>query len=257
VTRITDAIPRVGTRKQVVHPVKLETVSPKNFLLEHLPPAVRERIQAQLVPIALHHGEIIHRPGEKIRDLYFPTTCMISVTVTMSNGRTVETGAIGSREVVGVNAFMGGSETTSSQYIVQLPGDAIKIATQPLIDEFDRNTELREVLLRYTQAFMAQISQNVACNRLHPIDRRFARWLLEVRDRVQHDEFPLTHVFIAQMLGVRRSSVTDVAAKLKQLGIVDARRGRIKISNLQALQARSCECYRTLKNEYDRLLGLR
>src|SRR6185437_4617752 len=142
------------------------------------------------------------------------------------------------------------------QYIVQLPGDAIKIATEPLVKEFDRNTELRDVLLRYTQAFMAQISQNVACNRLHAIDRRFARWLLEVRDRVQRDDFPLTHVFIAQMLGVRRSSVTDVAAKLKKQGIVDARRGRIIITDFPALQDRPCECYQALKDEYDRLLGL-
>jgi len=255
-TRILNGSLRVGTREQVVPPSELKNGSSKNLLLDNLPADVRQRIQAKLIPVSLRHGEIIHKPGEKICDLYFPTTCMISVTVTMNDARTVEVGAIGSREVVGVNAFMGGSETTSSQYIVQLPGDAIKIATEPLVREFDRNTELRDVLLRYTQAFMAQISQNVACNRLHAIDRRFARWLLEVRDRVQRDDFPLTHVFIAQMLGVRRSSITDVAAKLKKQGIVDARRGRIIIMDFRALQDRSCECYQALKDEYDRLLGL-
>ncbi len=116
-------------------------------------------------------------------------------------------GAIGSREVVGINAFMGGSETTQTEYIVQLPGDAFKIAAAPLKTEFNRNTGMRELMLKYTQAFIAQISQNVACNRLHEIDQRFARWLLEVRTRVSSDEFPLTHKFMAEMLGVRRASV--------------------------------------------------
>jgi CRP-like cAMP-binding protein len=182
---------------------------------------------------------------------------MISVTVSTRDGRTVETGAIGSREVVGINAFMGGREITQTEYVVQLPGDAIKIATQPLKTEFDRNTEMRDVMLRYTQAFMAQISQNVACNRLHETDQRFARWLLEVRDRVQADEFPLTHEFMAEMLGVRRASVTDAATNLKKRDIIRSRRGSIQIMDLRRLKATSCECYEALKEEYDRLLDHR
>ena len=102
---------------------------------------------------------------------------------------------------------------------------------------------------------MAQISQNVACNRLHEVDQRFARWLLEVRDRVRADEFSLTHEFIAEMLGVRRASVTDTAAKLKKTGVIGLGRGRIKIMDLRALEDFACECYATLKVEYDRLLA--
>jgi CRP-like cAMP-binding protein len=139
---------------------------------------------------------------------------------------------------------------------VQLPGDAIKIAADALKLEFDRNTEMRDTMLRYTQAFMAQISQNVACNRLHEIDQRFARWLLEVCDRVQSDEFLLTHEFMSDMLGTRRASVTDAAAKLKRKGVIETTRSNIKIRNLTALEKISCECYSTLKEEYDRLLGL-
>jgi CRP-like cAMP-binding protein len=180
---------------------------------------------------------------------------MISVTVTMRDGRTVEAGAIGSREVVGINAFMGGREITQTEYIVQLPGDAIRIDAQPMRDEFDRNTEMRDVMLRYTQAFVAQISQNTACNRLHETDQRFARWLLEVRDRVQADQFPLTHAFMAEMLGVRRAGVTYAAIKLKKKGIVETMRGRIQIKDIGSLEELSCECYKALKEEYGRLLS--
>jgi CRP-like cAMP-binding protein len=123
-----------------------------------------------------------------------------------------------------------------------------------LKEEFDRNTEMRDVLLRYTQAFIAQISQNVACNRLHNIDQRIARWLLEVCDRVRHKDFSLTHEFIAEMLGVRRAGVSTAAAKLARLGIIQQGRMSVKIKNVAGLERASCECYAALKNEYARLL---
>jgi CRP-like cAMP-binding protein len=137
----------------------------------------------------------------------------------------------------------------------ELSGQAIKIEANSMKTEFDRNTEMRDVMLRYMQAFIAQISQNVACNRLHDTDQRFARWLLEVRDRVQSDEFPLTHSFMAETLGIRRASVTDAAAKLKKLQVIETKRGKIRIKHLQDLEKVSCECYVALKKEYDRLLG--
>lgn len=173
----------------------------------------------------------------------------------MRDGKTVEAGAIGSREVVGINAFMGGHETTQTEYIVQLPGSAIEIEAEVMKTEFDRNTEMRDVMLRYTQAFMAQISQNVACNRLHDIDQRFARWLLEVRERVQSDEFPLTHGFMAEMLGTRRASVTEAATKARKRHLIEYKRNSIRIEKPSELEKLSCECYSVLKDEYDRLLG--
>jgi hypothetical protein len=182
---------------------------------------------------------------------------MISVTITMKDGRTVEAGAIGSREVSGINTFMGGRETTQTEYIVQLPGKALTISAEQMKKEFDRNTEMRDALLRYTQAFVAHITQNVGCNRLHGNQQRFARWLLEVRDRVQSNNFPLTQEFISQMLGVRRASVTDAAVQFKEKGLIRYGRGRIEVTNLSGLEETSCECYATLKQEYDRLLGNR
>jgi CRP-like cAMP-binding protein len=175
----------------------------------------------------------------------------------MGDGRTVETGAIGRREVVGINAFMGGRETTQTEYIVQLPGEAIKIPADRLKTEFNRNTEMRDLMLKYTQAMIAQVSQNVACNRLHDMDQRCARWLLEVRDRIEADTFPLTQEFIAEMLGVRRAGVTETALRLKEKGVIEYTRGHIEIKNVPALSKLSCECYTVLKEEYDRLLGIK
>ncbi len=225
-----------------------------NSLLERLPRNVRDRIRPKLLAVSLQQGQIIHKPGDKIVHLHFPTTCMISVAMMMRDGRSVEAGAIGSREVVGINAFMGVGEITQTGYIVQLPGEAMRIRAKPLLEEFDRNTEMREVMLRYTQAFIAQISQNVACSRLHETDQRLARWLLEVTTRVQASEFHLTHEQIAGMLGIRRAGVSIALGRLRKMGIIEHGRGYITIKNLRGLERISCECYSTLKQEYERLL---
>ena len=229
-------------------------MTPQNVLLTRLPPEVLKRVQTDLKLVSLKRGIVIHNPGQYIEHLFFPMTCMVSVTVKMNNGQIIEAGAVGRREVVGINAFMGGRETTQTEYTVQIPGDAMKIASGPLKVEFNRNTQMRDVMLKYTQAFIAQMTQNVACNRLHSMSERCARWLLEVRDRVGADEFSLTHDCIAEMLGVRRASVSEASMQLKKAGIIDYDRGRIRITDAKALEKTSCECYMALKQEYDRLL---
>jgi CRP-like cAMP-binding protein len=228
-----------------------------NLLLKAMPRQGYSRLAPGMKRITLEYGKTLHQPGQAIHNVYFPITCLISVTITMQDGRTVECGAVGSREMVGVNAFMGGRETTLTKYIVQVPGDAIKLNAAPLLLEFDQNKDLRDVMLRYTQAFIAQISQNAACNRLHTIEQRLARWLLEVRDRLNSDELRLTHEFIAEMLGVIRPGVTIAANALQEKGIIKYSRGRIGILDGQQLEKISCECYEDLKGEYDRLLGIR
>lgn len=232
-------------------------MSPRNLLLDQLPREVHQRIESDLTHVSLTQGEILHRAGEEIRYLYFPLTCMVSITVMTADGRTIETGVIGNRGVAGLNAFMGGQETTQTEYVCQVSGDAVKIAAEPLKVEFNRNTEMRAVLLKYTQVHMAEISQNVACISLHTLEQRFARWLLEVRERTQSDRFTLTQEFMAQMLGVRRAGVTVAALGLKEMGAIKYARGDLKISNVHTLQQLACECYRALKDEYDRLLGVR
>lgn len=150
---------------------------------------------------------------------------------------------------------MGGRETTQTTYIVQIPGSAMKIDAQILREEFDRNKDLRDVMLRYTQAFIAQTSQTTACNSLHRLDQRLARWLLEVHDRLDKDELSLTQEFIAEMLGVRRAGVTQTAQQLQSEGLIRYQRGHVHILNRPGLQACACECFLTVKDEYDRLLG--
>jgi CRP-like cAMP-binding protein len=150
---------------------------------------------------------------------------------------------------------MGVSETSQTEYSVQVAGSAMKIEARVLREEFERNKELRDVLLRYTQAMIAQISQTAACNRLHVLEQRLARWLLEVRERVTSDEIKLTQEFISYMLGVRRAGVTQAAQKLQENGLISYKRGLVQIIDQRGLEAFSCECFKTVRSEYDRLLG--
>lgn len=230
---------------------------PNNRLLVSLPDDAYERIAPHLQQMSLKRGHVLHRPGQEIRDLYFPLDCLISVTVTMRDGRTAETGVVGRREVVGINAFMGGQETTQTEYVIQVDGDAVRVAADPLLEEFNVNAALRRVLLRYVQAMFAQVTQNAACNGLHSMEQRLARWLLEVRDRIDTDELRLSHEFISEMLGVRRAGITELSHSFEERGLIAQTRGLTRIVDGDGLQVVSCECYRVIRDEYDRLLGER
>lgn len=227
----------------------------RNRLLDALPQDVTAGLQSDFERVSLERGKVLHHPGETIRHLYFPLSCLVSITVTMREGKTAEAGAAGNREVVGVNAFMGGSETNQTEYVVQIEGEALKMEAQPLLDAFNSNKAVRDVFLKYTQAYIAQLSQNVGCNRLHNVEQRFARWMLEVFDRIQTTDLRLTQEFIGEMLGVHRPTVTEIAKKLEEQGLITVQRGLIRISNLQGLEQIACECYTVVKEEYDRLLG--
>lgn len=227
----------------------------QNRLLNVMPQALAQKLTPNLKRVELKRGEHLHEPGEVIDEFYFPLDCVLSITITTSDGITAETGVVGNREVIGINAFMGGRETTQTTYIVQIAGSAMKIDAQILRDEFDRNQVLRDIMLRYTQAFIAQLSQTTACNSLHQLDQQLARWLLEIDDRVEGDELNLTQEFIAHMLGVRRAGVTQTAQQLQENGLIDYHRGHIEIRNRSGLKACACECFGVVKEEYDRLLG--
>jgi CRP-like cAMP-binding protein len=227
----------------------------ENRLLATLPGELYNKLTPNLKRVSLEQGTILHHPGQAIETLYFPTNCLLSITITMNDGSTAEAGMVGNREVIGVNAFMGGRETTQTEYIVQIAGSAIKVEARPLLEEFDCNKELRDVLLRYTQALIAQISQTTACNSLHVLDQRLARWLLEAQDRIDSDDLKLTQEFLGHMLGVRRAGVTQAAQKLQERDLIRYHRGHVQILDQQGLESVSCECFRVLREEYDRLLG--
>lgn len=227
----------------------------KNRLLDAMSDALLEKLTPHMIQVSLSQGELLHSPGDSIEDVYFPLDCLLSITITMQDGSTAETGVVGNREMLGVNAFMGTQETTQTEYVVQIPGSAMKVKALPLREEFEQNKELRDILLGYTQALIAQISQTTACNRLHVLEQRLARWLLEAQTRVESDELVLTQGFIAEMLGVRRAGVTQAAQKLQESGLIQYSRGRVQILNREGLEAASCECFEVIRNEYDRLLG--
>jgi CRP-like cAMP-binding protein len=227
----------------------------QNLLLAALPSEVRKRLEPRWHIVDLKRGDILHSPGQEIKSVHFPLGCLISVTVTMGDGRTSEAGIVGSREMVGLNAFMGGSETNQTEYVCQSPGNSVRIAAEPFLHEFNSEKRVRDVMLRFTQAYIAQLSQNVACNRLHSMEQRLARWMLECRDRLKTDDISMTHEFIAQMLGVRRAGITETAATLQQQKLVEVGRKSLRILEPVGLKAVSCECFSLILDEYDRLLG--
>lgn len=227
----------------------------QNRLLELFTPELYEEFTPHFEHVFLEQKTLLHCPGEIIEFVYFPLSCLLSITVTMQDGATAEAGLVGNRGMLGINALMGDQETTQTEYIVQISGAAIKMRASLLRDEFYRNSNLQNTLLHYMQAFLAQISQTTACNRLHRLEQRFARWLLEASDLTGSNELALTHGFISDMLGVRRAGVTQAAQKLQECGLIRYRKGHVYILDQVGLEAVSCECFQVVREEYDRLLG--
>jgi CRP-like cAMP-binding protein len=178
---------------------------------------------------------------------------MVSLISTLEEGSMVEVGLVGNEGVVGIPAALGDNIATTTA-MVQLAGSSLRMEASLLKTEFQRGGSLQSLLLRYTQALYALASQNAACNRLHQLEERLARWLLLVCDRVESNELPLTHEFISKMLGVRRAGVTEAANSLQQAGVIRYTRGRITILNREELEAASCSCYGIIKGEFARLL---
>ncbi len=226
----------------------------ENQILAALSPDVFDRLAPHLDHVTLEQGKFIYTSGERLTHLYFPIDCLLSVTITMQNGATAEVGMVGRREVLGVHALLGNDIGTQTEVMAQVPGSAMKIDVQIVREEFDRNGELHDVLLRCLQAFLAQVSQTAACNALHTLEQRLPRWLLETQERIHSDHLPLTQEFIATMLGVRRAGITQMAQKLQERKLIQYRRGNVQILDQAGLEASACECFRRIKTEYDRLL---
>jgi len=205
----------------------------------------------QLEPVSLEFGQVLYEAGGKIRHVYFPVDCLISLLTAVDKRRTLEVGMVGNEGMTGM-PFILGMGVSGVRALVQGAGAALRMSAAPFRIEFDRNQPLRQALFRYTYALMAQISQTAACNRFHDAEARLARWLLMTRERVESDKFPLTHEFLAHMLGVRRVGVTEAAGALKRRGLIDYRRGTIQILDAKGLKASSCSCYRIVKAVYQR-----
>lgn len=225
-----------------------------NRLLGALPPDAYERLRPHLEPVNFTLGQVVYESGGHMRYVYFPTTSHISLLYTMMDGSTAEMGLVGQEGVVGIALFMGG-ETTPNRAMVQGSGEAFRMKSAAMLDEFKRGGEFQHLLLRYTQALITQISQTAVCNRLHSVEQRLCRWLLMTHDLAQTDELQMTHEFISNMLGVRREGVTVAARRLQEMGMISYVRGHIRILDRPKLLDHVCECYQVVKDEHARLLG--
>lgn len=226
----------------------------ENRLLAALPYVEYERLLPQLQEVSFGLGEVVYEFGGQLDYVYFPTNSIVSLLYTMENGTSAEMGLTGNDGVVGIALFMGGG-TMPNRAVVQSAGEAIRMKAKLLQDEFARGGKFQQLMLRYTQALITQISQTAVCNRLHSVEQQLCRWLLLSHDRIKTDELIMTQELIADMLGVRREGVTVAAGRLQDSGAISYVRGRIKILDRQKLEATVCECYLVVKHEFDRLLG--
>lgn len=225
-----------------------------NHLLAALPASELNRLKESLDPVRLALGEVIYESGEQLEYIYFPTTAIISLLYIMENGSTAEIGMAGNDGLVGIALFMGGS-TTPNRAVVQSAGNAFRLRSKALKFEFGMGGTFQNILLRYTQYLMTQISQTAVCNRLHTVEQQLCRWLLINHDLLQSNKLIMTHDLIANMLGVRREGVSIAAKHLQEKKLIKYVRGTITMLDRNGLEAAACECYAVVKEEYDRLMG--
>jgi CRP-like cAMP-binding protein len=208
--------------------------------------------ESKLRPVDLEFGQVIYEPNQPVDYAYFPTAGVISLLAAFEDGSTVEAGVIGSEGVLGTWLVMG-AETTPHQALVQSPGHALRIGVRDLRALVHHDGELMTTLLQYVNAFFNQVAQTAACNRVHKLEQRLARWLLLTHDRVAGDQFQLTQDFISRMLAVRRAGVSVAASSLRQMRAIDYQRGNVIVLDREGLERASCECYQIVKTQYDRL----
>jgi CRP-like cAMP-binding protein len=224
-----------------------------NHLLSVLPEAEWVRLSPHLVRVDLPLGQVVYESGDRLGHVYFPTTSIVSLLYVMEDGASAEIAIVGNEGLIGIALFMGG-ETTPSRAIVQSAGEAYRLDARILKEEFHRAGPVQRLLLRYTQALITQMAQTAVCNRHHSIDQQLCRWLLLSIDRLPSNELTMTQELIANMLGVRRSGVTEAALKLQDAGLIRYSHGHIELLDRPGLEKRVCECYGVVRREFDRLL---
>lgn len=230
----------------------------QNRLLAALPSAEYEHMSPHLELVQMKLGDVLYESGGELHYVYFPTTAIVSLLYVMEDGASAEIVGVGNEGIIGVAIFMVG-ETMPNLAMVQCAGYAYRLKSQLLKEEFNRgggrrSAALQNLLLRYTQTLITQISQTAVCNRHHSVEQQLCRWLLSSLDRSPSNELTMTQELIASMLGVRREGITEAAGKLQQVGIISYRRGHITVIDRSGLKKRACECYQVVKTEFDRLL---
>jgi CRP-like cAMP-binding protein len=226
----------------------------RNRILDHLPQRELSRIKKALTEVDAVIRDEIYRPNQPFEHVYFPETAIASVVNTLEDGTEIEVATVGYEGMVGLSRFLGTNQTPARAFW-QVAGTAFRLNGAFLQQEKRTGSALAATLGLYTQGFFAQIAQSVTCNRLHSLEQRCARWLLMTHDRVPRDDFPLKQEFLAQMLGVRRTGISEVAGRLQRKRLIKYSRGCMSVTDRRGLERLSCECYHVVAREYRRLLG--
>ena len=226
----------------------------ENILLARLPGETLERLRPHFERVSLSHGQHVIVPDEPIRHNYFPLNCLLSLITRMADGTAVESGTIGREGMSGIPVVLKAA-TTTMETLTQVPGDAVRVKAEVIQEEYDRGGAFHDVINRYMHVVVVNGSQSAACNATHRVESRFCRWLLMSSDGIGSDEVALTHEYLAVMLGVRRATVTEVAIKVQDAGLISYHRGRVKIRDRAGVEALACECYARTKAEYERVFS--
>lgn len=225
----------------------------QNRLLAALPPTDFGLVSAHLTPVELERGRLLYDPGDRIDTIYFPQDGVISLMTLMENGAAIESATIGREGALGLMAAVSPRQSLS-RAIVQTPCSAVRISASALHDAWEKSARIREMVDNHNEALFGHAIQSVACNALHSVEARFCRWLLTCHDRISNDTVALTQEFLADMLGVQRTTVTAVARALQEKGYIRYRRGVVDIIDRSGLEAMTCECYDAIRRTYERLL---
>ncbi len=225
-----------------------------NRILSSLPPEDYECILPDLKAVPLKFRISLHEPGDKMPYVYFPNTGVISMLTVLASGAAIEIATIGNEGMTDLSVVLGLAES-GSRLLIQVPGSALRMESSRFREHFERIPALRSLLGDYAIALFALVAQSAACNRMHPTVERCARWLLMTHDRVDSAVFPMTHDFLSEMLGVRRPSVSVAAEALRDASLITYHRGKVTVLDRNGLEAASCECYRLIRERFDRLPG--
>jgi CRP-like cAMP-binding protein len=241
---------RYGAVPAAGHPAQVKS----NRFLAALAPADFSLLSPYLRNVWLERGAVLHEPGDEIEHVYFPHSGMVSLVVVMQNGASVETATMGRAGAIGITAALG-SRRAVGRAIVQLPGEAARLSADRFKAAANDSKPIRDLLARYNDALLMQVQQSVACNALHMLEARLARWLLQSHDCLDGQPIPLTQDLLAQMLGVRRTTVTLTARLLQDAGMIRYSRGLVHIVDRAQLEQTACECYATVRSHLDDVFG--